>query len=66
MANDSMVSKNAEPNKASEDSVDYESVLAFLRKRGLRSTEEILLNELRGNKPNSSATGTGNASKFMF
>ena len=55
MANDSMVAKAVDSNKA-ENGVDIETVLAFLRKKGLKSTEEILKGELQG------SSGGGGAS----
>ena len=54
-------------NKTKEESIDYESVLAFLRKRGLRSTEDVLRNELQGgNTTNNSSTSTGPSGKTFF
>ena len=54
-------------SKTKEESIDYESVLAFLRKRGLRSTEDVLRNELQGgNTTNNSSTSTGPSGKTFF
>ena len=36
-------------DKGQDENVDYEAVLSFLQKKGLRGTEEILLKEIRGN-----------------
>ena len=49
-------------SKANEDSIDYKSVLAFLQKRGLTSTVNVLRNELEGgNSANNSSTSTGSS-----
>lgn len=58
-----MVVKNVEAKNSSEENIDYESVLKFLRKRGLRGTEDVLLNELRGNNAANSSAGTGPTGK---
>jgi hypothetical protein len=39
-----------------EDDLDYDSVLAFLRKRGLRATEDLLQREVGGVATTPSAT----------
>ena len=50
-SNESGPKKSTE--KSQEENVDYEAVLSFLRKKGLRGTEKILLNEISGNGENS-------------
>ena len=58
--NQSMANDMDASNKAKDDAIDYETVLAFLRKRGLRSTEDVFRNELQGgNTTNNSSTSTG-------
>ena len=54
-------------SKANEDSIDYKSVLAFLQKRGLTSTVNVLRNELEGgNSANNSSTSTGSSGMMLF
>ena len=54
-------------SKANEDSIDYKSVLAFLQKRGLTSTVNVLRNELEGgNSANNSSTSTGSSGMMLL
>ena len=59
-SSDPTAAKSSE--KGQEESVDYEAVLAFLRKKGFRGTEKILLNEIQGNGSVNSSSSTNNHS----
>ena len=49
-------------NKTKDEEIDIKSVLAFLQKRGLKSTENILRNELEGgNSTSNSSVTTGSS-----
>lgn len=59
MSTESQTPIKTEPKSGDDpSSAEYETILAFLRKRGLRGTEELLRNELRGH---SAATAPTNA-----
>ena len=69
MANDSMGAKTVDANKSNETEADIEKVLAFLDKRGLRTTKDTLLGEIRGtgsSTSNSTATSAPGRTSGAF
>ena len=58
-----MANEHGEAKKP-EENVDYEAVLAFLQKRGLQRTVDILRNEVGGANLNNSSASVGTGGKI--